>query len=122
MPARDATTSLKYHGKQDPAVIRMPAQVPRGNIYQDGEIGGARDTPAPSYPWDERAEEDRTGWVDQLEETGDCSGTERTKPFTGSPLSPRRLNPFQLIPDRRELTVATTIVFSKSVPNGGVAV
>lgn len=50
----DATMSFKYHGKQGPAVIRMPAQVPRGNIYQDGEIGGAQD-PAHS-PLGERTE------------------------------------------------------------------
>jgi len=48
----------------------MPAQVPRGNIYQDGEIGGVQD-PAHS-PLGERAE-GRQGRVDQLEETGDFS-------------------------------------------------
>lgn len=62
-------------------VIRMPAQVPRGYIYQDGEIGGARHT-GPSFSWDEKGRKKtatRSGWVDQLEETGDCRGTERTK-------------------------------------------
>lgn len=42
----------------------------------------------------------------------DFRGTERTKLSRDGSHSPRRLNPFQLIPDRRELTAATTIVSS----------
>lgn len=57
----DATMSFKYHGKQGPAVIRMPAQVPRGNIYQDGEIGGRKTRPIPR--WEKERKEDRMGWI-----------------------------------------------------------
>lgn len=72
-PDCDATTSLKYHGKHGPDVIRMPAQVPRGNIYQDSEIGGVRHGPFPVKGKDGR----RQGWMDQLEETRDFHGTEK---------------------------------------------
>lgn len=67
--------------------------------------------------------EDRVGWINSkkrgislapLSLTLSLRGTERTKLSQDG--SPRRLNPFRLIPDRRELTVATTIVFSKTCP------
>lgn len=91
----------------------MPAQVPRGNIYQDGEIGGARPSPFPVGRKGGR----KTGWGGSTRRNGgflSLRGTERTKLSQDG--SPRRLNPFRLIPDRRELTVATTIVFSKTCP------
>lgn len=91
----------------------MPAQVPRGNIYQDGERDGGRETHRP-VPHSRQGRKEEQDGVDQLEETGDFRGTERTKLSQGG--SPCRLNPFQLIPDRRELTAATTIVSSGTSP------
>lgn len=73
---------------------------------------GARDTGL--FPHRQKGRKEEQDGVDQLEETGDFRGTERTKLSQGG--SPCRLNPFQLIPDRRELTVATTIVSSGTSP------
>lgn len=89
----------------------MPAQVPRGNIYQDSEIGGVRHGPFPVESKGGRR--DRAGWINS-KKRGISAGQRGTKLSRDGSL--RRLNPFQLIPDRRELTAATTIVSSNTSP------
>lgn len=85
----------------------------RKHLSRWRDWGGARPGPFPVGRKGGR----KTRWGGSTRRNGgflSLRGTERTKLSQNGSL--RRLNPFRLIPDRRELKAATTIVSPKTCP------